>query len=172
MLILKQVGGFFCAAVVFASVATAQLKTVKIEEFSGYWSGIGTVTWTNGTTEQLKCVATYRPATEQVRQNLRCASQGYSISASVELKFAGEVVTGTWEEKTYSATGAITGKVNDKAARPNTAGTSRTGTISPRGRPRRRATRPMAIINAPPIRTPGTRPARNSAPIEAPDSSA
>jgi hypothetical protein len=114
MWILRQVGGLFCAAAVFASVAAAQIKTVKIEEFSGYWSGVGTVMWTNGTTEQLKCVATYRPATDQVRQNLRCASQGYSISASVELKIVGDVVTGTWEEKTYSATGAITGKVNDK----------------------------------------------------------
>jgi hypothetical protein len=117
MMFLRNVGCLFGAALIVAGVAgaaAAQLKTVKLEEFSGYWSGVGTVTWTNGTTEQLKCVATYRPGAEQVRQNLRCASQGYSISASVDLKIAGEAVTGTWEEKTYSANGAITGKVSEK----------------------------------------------------------
>jgi hypothetical protein len=114
MMFLRHVGGLFCAALVLTLAVSAQIKTVKLDEFSGYWSGVGTVTWTNGTTEQLKCVATYRPGPEQVRQNLRCASQGYSISASVELKIIGEAVTGTWEEKTYSANGAITGKVNEK----------------------------------------------------------
>ena len=38
---------------------------------------------------------------------------GYSISASADLKFSGDVVSGTWEEKTYSANGAITGKLTD-----------------------------------------------------------
>jgi hypothetical protein len=116
MRFVGHVGGLLAAATLFigGTAAVAQLKTVKIDEFSGYWSGTGTVTWTNGSTEQLKCVATYRPGADQVRQNLRCASQGYSISASVDLKFAGSAVTGTWEEKTYSANGAITGTVNDK----------------------------------------------------------
>ena len=91
----------------------AQAKSIKLEEFSGYWSGVGVVTWSNGTTEQLKCVATYRPGADQLRQNQRCASQGYSISAAVELKFAGDAVAGTWEEKTYSANGAITGRLTD-----------------------------------------------------------
>ncbi len=115
MMILRHRVGLWCvAAVALASAAAAQVRIVKLDEFSGYWSGIGSVTWNNGSTEQLKCVATYRPGPDQVRQNLRCASQGYSISAAVELKVSGDVVTGTWEEKTYSANGAITGKVNDK----------------------------------------------------------
>ena len=89
------------------------MRSIKLEEFSGYWSGVGSVTWANGTTEQLKCVATYRPGADVLRQNLRCASQGYSISAAVELKFTGDAVAGTWEEKTYSANGAILGKLTD-----------------------------------------------------------
>ena len=117
MSVVRHVGGLLSAAVIAAATASsgaAQVRTVKIEEFSGYWSGTGTVTWSNGTSEQLKCVATYRPGADQVRQSLRCASQGYSISAAVDLKIAGEVVTGTWEEKTYSATGNITGKASEK----------------------------------------------------------
>ena len=120
MTVLRRadVWGGLASAVVLTAVigcaqSLAQAKPVKLDEFSGYWSGTGMVTWTNGTTEQLKCVATYRPGGDQLRQNLRCASQGYSISASIELKFAGDAVAGTWEEKTYSANGAITGKLTD-----------------------------------------------------------
>lgn len=87
---------------------------VNLQEMSGYWTGNGTVTMTNGATEQLRCVATYKPAAQSVRQNLRCASTGYSISAAVDLKVDGAAITGTWEEKTYSANGDITGKVTDK----------------------------------------------------------
>lgn len=115
MISLRYAPTIACAAALLvASGAAAQVRQAKLDEFSGYWSGLGTVTWTNGSTEQVKCVATYRPAADIVRQSLRCASQGYSISAAVELKVAGSDVSGTWEEKTYSANGAITGKVNDR----------------------------------------------------------
>ena len=85
----------------------------KIDEFSGYWTGTGEVTWTNGSTEQLKCVATYRNMAQSIRQNLRCASQGYSISATADLALTGELIAGKWEEKTYAANGDITGRVTE-----------------------------------------------------------
>ncbi len=102
-----------CAIATASAVAAQDIKSLKTGEFTGYWSGVGMVTWSNGSTEQLKCVATYKNAAADVRQNLRCASPGYAISASAELTVAGEVITGTWEEKTYSANGLITGKVTD-----------------------------------------------------------
>jgi hypothetical protein len=106
-----------CAAVLVIAAAGGALaqsvKPLKLNEFTGYWSGVGMVTWTNGSTEQLKCVATYKNAATDVRQNLRCASPGYAISASADLKVEGADITGTWEEKTYSANGLITGKVTD-----------------------------------------------------------
>jgi beta-galactosidase GanA len=100
-------------AAIAAGAALAQVKPLKTEEFSGYWTGTGEVTMNNGATEQLRCVATYRNQPQQIRQNLRCASQGYSITATADLTLAGEAVTGTWEEKTYAANGAITGRVVD-----------------------------------------------------------
>jgi hypothetical protein len=93
--------------------AAANANGLNLQEFSGYWSGIGVVTMANGSTEQLKCVATYKSSPQDLRQNLRCASTGYSISAAVDLKLAGTAVTGTWEEKTYSANGLITGQVTE-----------------------------------------------------------
>jgi hypothetical protein len=86
-------------------------QPIKLDEFIGYWAGTGQVTMTNGSSEQLKCVATYKAAGLQLRQNLRCASAGYSISAAVDLTVTGQSIAGTWEEKTYSANGLITGQV-------------------------------------------------------------
>jgi NOL1/NOP2/fmu family ribosome biogenesis protein len=91
----------------------AQANELNLQEFTGYWSGVGVVTMANGSTEQLKCVATYKTAQQELRQNLRCASTGYSISAAVDLRLAGGAITGTWEEKTYSANGLIAGQVTN-----------------------------------------------------------
>jgi hypothetical protein len=96
-----------------ATLASQPVNALKLQEFIGYWSGAGMVTMANGSTEQLKCVATYKSTQQDLRQSLRCASTGYAISAAVELKVTGETVTGTWEEKTYSANGLITGKMTD-----------------------------------------------------------
>lgn len=85
----------------------------RMDNLSGYWSGFGSVTLANGSVEQLKCVATYRIGGEQLRQNLRCASAGYSINASADLLVKGQDVSGNWEEKTYAAVGSVSGRMVD-----------------------------------------------------------
>lgn len=81
-----------------------------LDAYSGYWSGLGTVVMATGSTEQVKCVATYRTGGEQLKQNLRCASASYSINGAAEVTVRAGQVKGTWEEKTYSAVGTINGK--------------------------------------------------------------
>lgn len=98
---------------VVGAAPLTQSKPLKTEEFSGYWTGTGEVTMNNGAIEQLKCVATYRSMPQQIRQQLRCASQAYSISSTADLTLAGNSVTGTWQEKTYAANGEITGHLTD-----------------------------------------------------------
>ena len=41
---------------------------------------------------------------------MRCASADYKIDALAELRVKGEKVSGSWEEKTYSANGEVTGR--------------------------------------------------------------
>ena len=45
-----------------------------------------------------------------IRQTMRCASADYSINSLAELRVKGDQVTGSWEEKTYSAKGDVTGR--------------------------------------------------------------
>lgn len=82
-------------------------------ELPGRWSGTGSVRLTNGTTETVKCVATYfvTGGGTNVAQNLRCASPTYKIDTKANLVVRGGQVTGSWEERQYAQTGAVTGRM-------------------------------------------------------------
>jgi hypothetical protein len=98
-----------------ASLAVALAATAAaagpIEDLDGYWSGGGTVVFSEGK-EQVKCAVRYKVGQggTQVRQTLRCASADYSINATAELAVSGAQVAGNWEEKTYSASGQVSGR--------------------------------------------------------------
>lgn len=79
----------------------------------GRWSGPGSIVMSNGTSEQMRCIATYFVEANgaTVRQNLRCASQGFKIDAVTNLSVADGRVTGKWEERTWDTVGAIKGSV-------------------------------------------------------------
>lgn len=85
-----------------------------VTDLPGRWSGPGTITLSNGSTEQMRCVATYfvEGNGSAFKQNLRCASQGYKIDSSANLTVANGRVSGAWEEKTWSNNGSITGSMN------------------------------------------------------------
>jgi len=84
-----------------------------LAELPGRWSGAGSIRLANGTSESIKCVATYfvSGGGAQVAQNLRCASQSYRIDVKANLVVRGTQVTGSWEERQYAQTGAVSGKV-------------------------------------------------------------
>ncbi len=103
----------FWFAVAFLTAISAVGATASpVDELAGYWSGSGSVVLTNGNTERVKCAVVYKVSEggAQIRQTLRCASADYKIDALADLRVKGEKVSGNWEEKTYSATGAVTGK--------------------------------------------------------------
>jgi hypothetical protein len=101
------------AAGLIAVCATAwAAATGPIGEMAGYWTGNGSVTLSGGNTERVKCAVIYKVSDDgvQIKQSIRCASTDYSINATADLKVKGEQVSGSWEEKTYSATGEVSGR--------------------------------------------------------------
>lgn len=95
-------------------VATADpARANPVSELAGRWSGWGSVKLANGTAEQVKCVATYQveEGGGGLQQNLRCASASYKIDAVAKLNLASGQVTGSWEERTYAASGSVSGRM-------------------------------------------------------------
>src|SRR5262249_9598253 len=98
--------------VVTQSLHTLTRAATPIEAMAGYWSGSGSVSLTNGKIERVKCVVTYKigDGGTQIKQSMRCASADYTINAAADLRVRGAQVTGNWEERTYSATGEVSGR--------------------------------------------------------------
>jgi hypothetical protein len=101
------------AAVVLAMTAGSWVVLADpIDDLMGYWSGAGSVVLSSGNTERVKCQVFYKTSegNTQIKQTMRCASTDYTINSLAELRVRGGQVTGSWEEKTYSAKGEVTGR--------------------------------------------------------------
>ena len=96
-------------------ILVAQASAATVNDLAGRWSGWGSITMANGSSEQVKCVATYfvEGGGAQLKQNLRCASQSYKIDASAKLNHANGQLSGEWEEKTYAAVGSVAGRFHN-----------------------------------------------------------
>jgi hypothetical protein len=108
--VMRMIAAACCFA--WCTVAWAA-DASPIGEMAGYWTGAGSVTLSSGNTERVKCAVIYKVSDDgvQIKQSIRCASTDYNINASADLRVKGEHVSGSWEEKTYSATGEVTGRL-------------------------------------------------------------
>lgn len=79
----------------------------------GYWNGNGMIIFSGGERESLKCRATYFPSDQgrKLRQNIRCASPSYRVTASSDYENKDGDITGQWVETGFELTGNVTGKL-------------------------------------------------------------
>jgi hypothetical protein len=100
--------------------------------FSGVWSGTGTVTVKNGTKERLRCKAHYEVTGggEAMAQNLTCASDSYTFNVVSNVKAAGSAISGNWQETSRGAGGEITGHIDPKQISATVQGTGFTAGIA------------------------------------------
>lgn len=79
--------------------------------FNGTWSGTGTVSLSDGTTERLRCKADYKVdgAGQNLKQSLRCASDSYKIDLSSDVTSQGGQISGNWSEASRNVFGDLHG---------------------------------------------------------------
>ena len=79
----------------------------------GSWSGNGQATLDSGKTEKMLCKGYYTgQGSEGLGVAIRCANPSSSIDLRATLTFANGAVSGNWEERTYNASGNVTGKAS------------------------------------------------------------
>lgn len=79
----------------------------------GSWSGSGQITLDSGKTESIRCRGYYNnKGSDQLGLAIRCASASNKIEMRADLNYTAGSVSGTWEERTFNATGSITGKAS------------------------------------------------------------
>ncbi|NJO35050.1 MAG: hypothetical protein HC869_20000 [Rhodospirillales bacterium] len=81
----------------------------------GSWSGNGRVVLDQGKSEPISCRAYYnaKSAGADLAFAIRCASSSYKIEMRATLSQQNGQVTGQWEERTFNAAGAVSGRATD-----------------------------------------------------------
>ena len=82
-----------------------------LSDLSGRWAGSGSATYTDGSSERLKCVVTYMPdpVGAHVRQMIRCRGDSMSLQLAGHWSIKDGAIAGTWQEDTYSLSGTLSG---------------------------------------------------------------
>lgn len=77
---------------------------------AGNWSGGGTVSLEDGSTERIRCRAKYAPYGPAMEMTLTCASDAYKFILSANVQAAGSAITGTWSEASRNISGSLQGR--------------------------------------------------------------
>ena len=98
--------------VVALSGSASYAQSGPFAGLAGNWSGGGTVTLDDGSSERIRCRATYavNPGGTGMNQTLTCASDSYKFSLRSDVVAEGSTVTGTWSETSRGVSGTIQGR--------------------------------------------------------------
>src|SRR3979411_3345305 len=85
-------------AALMLSVAAGNAQSGPFAGFDGAWSGNGTVTLSDGTTERIRCKADYKVSGNGLglKQNLHCASDSYRSDLSSDVTSQVDRISGNW----------------------------------------------------------------------------
>jgi hypothetical protein len=78
----------------------------------GSWRGNGQIRLTDGKTERLKCNAYYTGGGSQLGMAIRCQSESSNVEIRSKLSQSGGRISGTWEERTFNASGTASGQAS------------------------------------------------------------
>lgn len=77
---------------------------------AGTWSGGGSVTLDDGSSERIRCRATYHVAGVKMNMSLTCASDAYKFNLAADVQSEGNAVSGSWSESSRNVSGSIEGR--------------------------------------------------------------
>ena len=101
---------FFLAFFLTAFAAsTGYAQSSAFAGMAGTWAGPGTVTLDDGSSERIRCRATYKVAGASMEMVLTCASDAYRFNLQAAVVAAGGEVNGTWVETSRNVGGSIQG---------------------------------------------------------------
>jgi hypothetical protein len=101
-------------ALALISAATASLLTsaaahdAGLDALSGSWRGDGTMSFEGGQTENISCNGYYK-AGGHLSVVIRCKGTSSNFELRSKLQSEGDKISGSWEERTYNATGSVSG---------------------------------------------------------------
>ena len=105
---------FAVATLLFASMwgSASHAQSGPFAGMAGVWSGSGIVTLDDGSTERIRCRATYAVGAggNGLEQTLTCASDSYKFNLSSNVMAQGSAISGTWSESSRNINGNLEGR--------------------------------------------------------------
>src|SRR6202012_2886825 len=102
--VFAGVKGLILGAVALLAASTfsapVQAQSGPFNGLAGVWSGAGTVTLDDGSSERIRCRATYAVGEggHGLNQTLTCASDSYKFDLRTNVTAEGNQITGSWSE--------------------------------------------------------------------------
>lgn len=96
----------------------------------GNWGGSGRVSYTDGSSETIRCTAYYTGGGSELHMAIQCQGQGNPIHMRSRLKVDGNRASGSWEERTFNASGEASGRVSGDNMSLTMSGGGFTGSMS------------------------------------------
>lgn len=99
------------AALLVSVAASHAQSSGPFAGFDGAWTGTGTVSLSDGSTERIRCKADYRVAGTglSLKQALHCASDSYKFDLTSDVTSQGERISGNWSESNRNIFGNLQG---------------------------------------------------------------
>ncbi len=108
----------------FADAAT------PVSSLIGNWSGNGRITYTDGSSEGIHCNAYYTGGASELKMAIQCQSEKNPIHIRSQLRIQGSRASGSWEERTFNASGSASGSVGSSSMSLNVSGGGFTGSMT------------------------------------------
>ena len=106
--------GAIAIAVGLYTIATEVPRAADnpFSQFTGNWSGSGTITVQDGSRERIRCRGTYTTSQEggTLTLGLRCASDSYKFELQSDITYDGGNISGTWNEASRQVYGSLAGR--------------------------------------------------------------
>lgn len=103
----------FAAAAFFVTAlasTTGHAQSGPFAGMAGTWSGGGSVILDDGSSERIRCRATYRVGGPRMTMSLTCASDAYKFNLAADVQAEGNVVSGVWSESSRNVNGSLQGR--------------------------------------------------------------
>jgi hypothetical protein len=105
------------AVLALVGAGTVGLSTISasanpsLDALAGTWRGSGKISFEDGGTEDITCNGYYKGA-GNLSIVIRCKGNASSFELRSKLESNGDKVSGSWEERTFNATGDASGKAS------------------------------------------------------------
>ncbi len=100
----------------WAPSAPGVMAAGLFDGLAGSWKGDGSIGWTSGETEHIRCTAKYEVdgGGNKLTQNLTCATDSTRLVVKSDISYnpSAGAITGTWSETNYGINGRVTGSAN------------------------------------------------------------